>query len=369
MKVLQITTHMDIGGIANYILSLSGALKAKGIETVVASSGGNLEKELAKKGIAHIRLDIKTKSELSPKVLKSAFAVRGLIKDERIDIVHAHTRVSQVAAYLASRMAKVPYVTTCHGFFKKRLRRVFDTWGDKVIAISAAVRQHLETDLGVEPGRVALIYSGVDIGRFARGFSPEERLRIKKEMGLKDGPVIGTIGRLSDIKGQRFLVEAMKDMLSKRGDIQCIIVGDGPEEGRLKSLAASLGLEGAVYFLRSAPQTQIFLAAMDVFILPSVKEGLGLALLEAFAAGKACVASDIGGISDIVKEGETGLLFPVGDARALSGLVLRLVEDAALRARLGASARALAGRDFSLDMMAKRVADVYEEALKRHAKA
>ena len=139
MKVLQLTTDMDIGGITNYIFELSRALKNKGVDTIVASSGGDIEGSLENEGIPHERIDIKTKFEFSPKVFRAAFAVKNIIRKEGIDIIHAHSRVSQVVGALASCMTGVPMVTTCHGYFKKRLRAIVDTWGDKVIAISAAV--------------------------------------------------------------------------------------------------------------------------------------------------------------------------------------------------------------------------------------
>ena len=120
MRVLQVTTHINIGGRANYILTLSGSLKSKGVDVVVASSGGNLEGELRSHGIPHKFLDINTKFEFGPKVIGSIFKLARMIKDEKIGIVHAHTRVSQVAVFFAARLAGVPYVTTCHGYFKVR---------------------------------------------------------------------------------------------------------------------------------------------------------------------------------------------------------------------------------------------------------
>ena len=161
MKVLHVTTHLNIGGIGNYILSLCGALKDRGMDCIVASSGGNLEEEFDKRGIGLKKLDIRTKFEFGPKVFKSSFTLARIIKNEKIDIVHAHTRVSQVAAVLACHMAHTPCVTTCHGYFKKRSRNLIDTWGAKVIAISDAVKAHLIEDLGVDEKRIVVVYSGV----------------------------------------------------------------------------------------------------------------------------------------------------------------------------------------------------------------
>jgi glycosyltransferase involved in cell wall biosynthesis len=363
MRALQLTTHIDIGGIGNYVLSLSRALKAEGVECVVASSGGSFEGEFAEGGIPLKRINIKTKSELSPKVFMAVLAVKRLVKEENIDIIHAHTRVSQVVAFFVSRLTGVPYVTTCHGFFKKRLRGVFDTWGDKVIAISDAVRQHLLVDLGVKENRVKTVYSGVDIEKFSKKYSAEELSDIKSSLGLAGGRVVGTIGRLSDVKGQSYLIQAVFQILSKRKDVVCVIAGDGPEEKSLKGLAKNLGIDRSVRFMRSQPDTRQLLSDMDLFVFPSVKEGLGLSLLEAMAAGRPCAASDIGGISDIIEDRRNGLLFPVGDVRKMKESITALLDDADFRRVIGEAARETVAKRFPLKRMAAGIAAVYREVL------
>jgi len=363
MKVLQITTHMNIGGIGNYVLSLSSALAKKGVDVIVASSGGNLEEELKRHDIPHRQLNLDTKFELGPKVFLSALKLSEIIREERVDIIHAHSRVSQAATFFASRRTRAKYVTTCHGYFKKRLRGIFDTWGDRVIAISDAVKRHLREDLGVTEGRVELIYNGVDPDRFSKQYSVEEALRIRRSIGLKDGPVIGTIGRLSGIKGQKFLIEAMAGVISEMPNAQAILVGDGDEERSLKNLARSLKVEDSVYFISSDPDTGKFLAVMDIFIFPSVKEGLGIALLEAMASGRACIASRVGGVSDIIEDGSNGVLVEAGDVGAITESALSLLSDQAARERMGGRGRALVREKFSLDLMTDKVIRLYNEVI------
>jgi len=361
VKVLQVTTHFNVGGITNYIFTLSRALKAKGCDLLVASSGGDFKAELDRYGIPHRQLDIKTKFEFSPKVFTAAFRLARIVKDEGVDVIHAHTRVSQVSGILASKMTGVPMVTTCHGYFRKRLRGIVDTWGVKVIAISDAVKAHLIDDLGVSASRVALIYSGVDAGAFSTDLPADSLGEARRRLGLGDGPVIGTIGRLSSVKGQKFFVSAMKAVLAKRPDAQAVILGNGEEEAPLKRLAESLGIAGSVRFFDSCPDTHRFLSVMDVFVFPSVKEGLGIALLEALASGKACVASRIGGIVDIISDGETGLLVGVGDVEGIGGAILRLLDDDGLRKKIGSRGRVLVRERFTLDSMAAQMIGLYEK--------
>ena len=352
MKILFAANHLNIGGITNYILTLGRALAARGIESIVVSSGGGMEPEFAKSGIKFIKVDFRTKSELSPRVLFGALALSRIAREEGIDIIHAHTRVTQVAVALAARITAVPYVVTCHGFFKRRLgRALFGCWGARTIAISSPVKESLINDFRLDPRRIALIHNGIDVERFSRDRRVPE--------GLRGDFVIGTIGRLSPVKGQRFLIEAIAKISSVKGDIRCVIIGDGPEENNLKKLARDLKIDDRIIFFKSDPDTAKYLAMMDIFAFPSVKEGLGLALLEAMAAGKACVASDIGGISDIVKDNENGILFKAGDAGGLAGSIIRLMEDAALRERLG---EFVAGQ-FSADSMADGVLELYRSVI------
>ncbi len=361
MKVLQISTHLNIGGIGNYILSLSSELKKKGVEVIVVSSGGNLEDELKKNDISHIRLDMKTKFELSPKVFISALRLAKIIKNEKVDMIHAHSRVSQAVAFFASVMTGASFVTTCHGYFKKKFRGIFDTWGEKVVAISDAVNAHLKDDLGVKEGRISLIYSGVDMDRFLRRYSDAEIREIKKVVGLKDAPVVGTIGRLSSVKGQKFLIEAMRDIISKMPGVQCLIVGSGDEESALKSLALTLGIEGYVHFAPSDPDTAKFLSLMDVFVFPSINEGLGIALLEALAAGLPCVASRVGGINNIITDGSNGMLVEAGDSSAIAGAVIRLLGNPGLRRDMGERGRRVVAEKFPIGLMADKMIKLYDK--------
>jgi glycosyltransferase involved in cell wall biosynthesis len=365
VKILQVTTHFNTGGISRYILTLAEALALKGAEVIVASSGGDLEKALVKSRIPHRRLRMNTKFEFGPKALLAGFNIARIVRREKIDIIHAHTRVSQVAASIASIMTGVPYVTTCHGFFKKRARGLLDTWGRKVIAISGAVEKHLRGDLDVDGSRIALIYSGIDAAAFARRYLPYEVAAMKKKAGLKPAPVVGTIGRLSSVKGQKFLVEAMKNIVAERPDTQCLIVGNGPEESTLKALTVSLGLRSSIRFIESCADTREYLAMMDIFVFPSVMEGLGIALLEALASERACIASKIGGIEDIITDGLSGVLVDVGNSSGIAVAAIRLLQNESLRNKLGAEGARLIKDRFDSGIMAGKVLGLYREVMKR----
>jgi Glycosyltransferase len=361
MRVLHVNTHMNIGGIGQYIVSLSKALKQKKVDCFVASSGGELEAELVRLDIRHMRLDLDTKFEFAPKVFRAASRLAQIIKDNKIDLIHAHTRVSQVASFLASRHTGVPYIATCHGYFNAKLsRRLFDTWGEKVVAISEAVKGHLEKDFKIDPKRIEVIYNGIDLARFSNIYSADQVARARRSLGIQRGNVIGTMGRLSSIKGQKYLIEAMKDVLSKSNDAWCLIIGSGREGPALQELAKSLGLENRVIFTGAAyMDIPLYLACMDIFVLPSIEEGLGLALLEAMSLGRPCVASATGGIRDIVNDGVNGILTPVGDSGAIANAVLEIMNNKTLAADMSAKAKDFVRGKFSIEAMADNMINLY----------
>ena len=167
MRVLLLTTHFNTGGITSYVLSLSDALVRQGHQVIVVSSGGNAVDRLEAACIKHIRLNIKVKSELHPKVFWALPKLKEILVAEKIDLIHAQTRVTQVIGTLLSSMTGVPLITTCHGFFRPRFwRRYFGCWGRKVIAISKPVAQHLQHDLKVDPENIILIRNGIDLALF-----------------------------------------------------------------------------------------------------------------------------------------------------------------------------------------------------------
>jgi len=364
MKVLLLTTHLDYGGIGVYTASLAKALKARGHDVSVASSGGALTNSLEQGGIKHIYMDMRTKSEFNPRIVTAIEHLTETFKKEKPDIIHAQTRVSQVIAGGVSRLTGVPYVSTCHGFFRPHLgRRVFGFWGRRAIAISEAVREHLVNDLKVKKNISRIVYNGVDANHFAKKLNQCDVQAFKARVGLKSGPVIGSIARLSPVKGHEFLIRAMKKVLADAPDAQLLIVGDGPCQRELVNLTLELEVGHAVFIEGSMPDTLIPLSAIDIFVLPSVQEGLGLALMEAMAASKPVIGSNVGGVYSLIKDGKTGLLVEPKDPQALSAAITQLLKDKKLAQEMGKTARALIEEKFSLEIMAEKVEEVYEEAI------
>ena len=365
MKILQVTTHFNVGGITNYIFNLSRELKNNNADVIVATSGGDMVKPFESEGMRHIKIPLNTKFELHPCVLLSALVIAGIVRREEIDIIHAHSRVSQVASLIASKLTGVPFVTTCHGYFKLRGRKLLDSWGVRVIAISDAVRDHLMRDLRVSADRITMIYNGVDTTKFGKRYSEEEKAALKNKLGINTKYLIGSIGRLSGVKGHEHIINALRELCNTRDDVSALIIGDGEESGRLNSLARALCVHDKIVFLSSVMDTRPYLAIMDVFVFPSIKEGLGIALLEALASRSAAVASRIGGIENIIIDGINGCLVPVGNYKKIAESVEFLLDRDLLRQTMGNKGRQVVEEKFSLSSMAKETLSLYQSLTRR----
>ena len=367
MKVLLLTTHLNIGGVAVYTINLARSLKAKGVHVYVASSGGTLVKMVEECGIKHTLLNINTKCEFNPKLLGAFVQLRTFIARNNIDIIHAHTRVTQILANALSATTPAAYVSTCHGFFKHRRlsRRFLGAWGNYCIAISDAVRGHLLKDFRVKNDRIFLIYTGVDTEKFSRGKSKDDDRSLREDLGFARSPVVGSISRLSPVKGLRYLLFAMKDILKKEPTCHLLLVGEGPSKEFLMELSKRLGIENNVFFAQNTTETERFLSIIDVFVFYSLEEGLGLSLLEALASGKPCVASNVGGVTSIIDDGVTGVLVPPKDPHALAEAILRVLGNKDLRSSISKEGNKMVSKRFTLSRMTDEVYAVYEKALRK----
>ena len=363
MNILLLTNHLDVGGITSYVYSLACGLKAEGHSVYIGSSRGEVLARFAEEGIGFIPLPLKTKSEISPGVAVSLIKLLPQIKEKKIDIIHANTRVTQVLACLVGRLSGVPFVSTCHGFFKTRFsRRISPCWGQKVIAISRQVKEHLVNDFKVSEEKIRVIHNGINIEKFIV-HNPRAQAEAKIKLDLGSGPVIGIVARLSDVKGHIYLIEAMKKVLQDFPDAQLVIAGDGKMKDTLVSLSGRLGIEKSVFFIPTLADTLVVLSALDLFVLPSLKEGLGLSLMEAMACSICVIGSNIGGIKTLIRDGYNGILVEPKDVNGLYVAISGLLKDPSKMKALGDNARNFIAGNFSLEQMILQTKGVYQECL------
>jgi len=370
MNILYLSNHLNVGGITSYLLTLSSGLIKRGHNLYVASSTGELLPKFNKAGVNFIPIPIRTKNEISPKIIASALKLKSIVRREKIDLVHSQTRTTQVLGALLHKFCGLAHISTCHGFFKVRFsRKLFPCWGQKVIAISESVRDHLVKDFKVDDRDIVVINNGIDVEKF-RGqkntclpAGREEREQRKSKFGLNQGPVVGIVARLADVKGHACLIKAMKPVLERIADAQLLIVGEGRMYKKLVDLSRTLGVDKSVKFIPRLSDTRDAFSVIDVFAMPSLKEGLGLSIMEAMASGLAVVASGVGGITSLIKDRVNGLLVEPANVDQLAKALLELLTNFSMAQSFGIAGCDFVRKNFSQEKMVELTEEVYSECL------
>jgi glycosyltransferase involved in cell wall biosynthesis len=364
MKVLMLTSHLNLGGVSSYVVTLAKYLSQRGVDVVCASGGGRLVSELEKSGLKHYEVPICTKNELHIKLFFCFLKLIEIIEKEEITIVHAHTRVAQVVGQWLHRTRDINFVTTCHGFYKRRLgRRLFPAWGERVVAISDPVREHLVNDFNVPKSKIQLVYNGVEIDRFDIKLSDFDKEELRRYYNIsQEGFIVGGISRLEKVKGYQYLIRAIPAVLAKYPKTKFVIIGDGKYKKKLIALARKLDIKDKIVFTGKVEGVDVALGLIDIFVHPAIwEEGFGLAVLEAMAASKPVLVSNTGGIYALVKEEVNGLLLGPRKTDELSAAIIRMIETPGLIESMGKAGRRLAQEKFSMERMAEEIHDLYEE--------
>jgi sugar transferase (PEP-CTERM/EpsH1 system associated) len=280
----------------------------------------------------------------------------------RPDIVHTHAWGTLIEGLLAARLARVR--TVVHGEHGTLQLRPYQRWlqrrswaaVDKVLSVSSRLAERMSSETGFPLGRIATIRNGVDLTRFGR----TSRTDARAALGLaSDGLVIGTMGRLVPVKDHASLIKATRRLRDEGLSLTVLIAGEGPLRGELEAATVSSGLNDTIKFLGHRADPDVVVAALDVYVLSSVSEGLPNTLLEAMATGVPAVVTRVGGVDEVVEDGTTGFLVPPSDPVALAQALAVLLRDEASRRKMGSDARARAESEFALAGMLRRYERLY----------
>ena len=370
--VLQVLPALETGGVERGAVDIAAALTAAGWRALVASAGGAMEPGVRRAGAAHVTLPLAAKNPFAIRANSARLAT--LIEAEDIDLVHARSRAPAWSALYAARRTGRPFVTTFHGAYnfgnplKRRYNSVMAR-GDRVIAISRFIADHLDRHYGADEARVRVVPRGVDFARFDPARVGGGRIvRLAGQWRLPDGvPVVMLPGRLTRWKGHEVLIDALA-MLG-RDDIRCLLVGaDQGRRGYRRALEARIkarGLDGLVHAVDHCDDMPAAYMLADVVVSASLDpEAFGRVAVEAQAMGRPTIASDHGAARETLRDGETGWLTAPGDARALAGTIGEaLALDAAARGALAERAMAWVGANFSKEAMCAATLAVYEELI------
>lgn len=363
--VLHLIETSEPGGAERMLVSLVERLDPAAYRPVVCLlRDGWLYRELVGRGVRTLLCPLR-------RVLDPSWIVRclRLIREEEVDLMHAHEFAMNTYGCMVARLTGIPIVTTVHGkgyYSEKRHRRLAYRFvaraSFRMVAVSEDIRGFLLEQIGARPDNVVTIYNGIDPA--AGGATAEEGAAVRRELGIPGtAPVIGTVGNLLPVKGHTYLLRATARLVPVVPDLAVLVGGRPILLDQLRAEARALGIDRHVHFLGFREDVPALLRAMDVFVFPSLSEGLSLSLLEAMAAGLPVVATDVGGNPEIVRPGETGFLVPVRDPETLADRILTLLRDQALARAFGEAGRERVRQRFSLQVMLRAYADVYAAAL------
>lgn len=362
IKVLQLTASLAVGGAEVIILNLARRLDHGRFETHVCHLGQVRNNSLRPQ---FERLGVPVYSTGSRKLYSptNVRAVQRYVQEHQIDLIHTHLLHADIIGRLVGRWTGRPVVSTLHNVpFNYNRDRWDRRWlerltarhlASRLIAVSEHIGARFVQEWGIPAERIKPIYNAVDMERLL-AITPGVNGAASR------GPVITNIASLSQQKAQDKLLETAQQVLQQRPGVRFKIVGRGRLEAKLKAYAETLGIAGQVEFTGLRHDIPEILAQTDIFVLPSLWEGLPLAAIEAMAAARPVVLTDVGGNHELVTSGQEGLLVPPGDVPALTAALLNLVDDPVCRERLGRNARARVREEFSLERMIREHERLYE---------
>ncbi|MEW6002430.1 MAG: glycosyltransferase [Nitrospirota bacterium] len=368
INVLHVIPKLSVGGVENQLLMVLKKYDRERFFPLVCSLSdkGDLGREIEDAGI-EVVCQNKLKHRFDWTIVKDIYS---LIKHRNIKIVRTHQYHANLYGRLAASMARVPcIIASVHNVYtidKKIHRRIINRYlarfTDKIVAVSEAVKDDILRFDGLSEDKVTVIYNGIEKERFLNGNGN----LIRSELAISlDAPIIGTVGRLTVQKGQKYLLEAISKIKTKFPRIVLLIVGDGPLKEELKGYSKILNISDNVLFLGTRRDIPALLAAMDIFVLPSLWEGLCNSLIEAMAAGKAVVATDIAPIREVLDSKKVGIVIPAEDSDAIAASIETLLQKRSLTEALGRAARERAFFSFDIENTAELYTNLIEDILRK----
>jgi glycosyltransferase involved in cell wall biosynthesis len=290
-----------------------------------------------------------------------------LLKNHGFDLLHTNGYFADIVGIPVARLNGLPSMSTCHGYISNtwnlQLYNVMDRLvlklATRVLAVSEGIKQTL-LHSGLSPSRVRVIVNAVDFPKSnGSGHTSRDAKRASHGVNREDF-IVGYVGRLSREKGLIHLFAACAQLSRNGVPLRVLIVGDGPQRNELENLSLELGLGDRVLFTGFQEDIAEWILCMDVFILPSLTEGTPIALLEAMAYGIPAIASAVGGVPQVIKHGETGILVSPGRAEEISNAILALFEDPAARQKLAQNALMAVKTRYSIEQWIGRIEMEYQ---------
>jgi glycosyltransferase involved in cell wall biosynthesis len=374
-NILYVIDNIEFGGGERVFSQIIRGLNKEKFEVFVASNpGGTFEEKLREVGIEVVPVRMTSRYNLG-----LILRLKKIIKTKDVRIVHSQGGRADFFARTAARISRTPIIISSVammvegydvGMLKKGLYVLMDRkterWVDRFIILSEASRKRLIERHKVPPEKIIKIHNGIEIEDYDPGIEEAEdkKLELRRELGLKsDGPVIGAVGRLVWQKGFEYLIRAVPQVIRAFPAAKFLIVGEGPLRGRLEALSEGLKIKDSIIFTGFRSDIKDILALIELLAMPSLLEGLPMVLLEGMAMAKPIVASKIDGITEVLENGETGLLVQEKDPHELAEAMIEILKNKTKADLLGSKARKIAEENFSVKKMVEQTELVYEKLL------
>lgn len=371
-RILHLITRLPIGGAERMLLGVLRNLDATRFESTVCciQDRGELAEEVESLGIPIHALGLMARGGFDRRVVP---ALRRLMREQKVELVHSHLYHANLYGRLAAWREGIPVIASVHNTYSRRkwhrhlINRLLARISFRITAGSADVERDILAHDRVAPEKLVRLPNCIDLDRVATSLSPAAA---KQQLGFGAADlVIGTVGRMEEQKGHAVLLDAFARLLRHVPDVpgaslRLLVVGDGRLKSATEGQAARLGIADACRFPGSIKDLADTYRAIDIFVMPSLWEGLSLAMLEAMAAGLPMIATDVGGARDVLGDGLRGLLVPARDAEALAMAMRELLVDAARRIAMADSGCRHVRENYSVAALSRQLTELYEAALK-----
>jgi sugar transferase (PEP-CTERM/EpsH1 system associated) len=359
IRVMHVVFSLQPGGMEHGVVKLVNGLEPARFQSAICSTtpGGALRPMVKPERQV---IELRRRPGNDPRLVWDLYQ---MFRRERPHIVHTHAWGTLCEGLVAARLARVPLVVHGeHGTlqlkpYQARVQRVAWRHVNRLLSVSSRLAERMAATTGFPVERIQVIRNGVDLSRFGT----VARAAARQWLGFDDAAVvIGTAGRLVPVKDQRTLLDAAATLHQRSCHVSVLLAGDGPLLGELQAHAHSRGLSDHVRFLGHRPDIERVFAALDIFVLSSVSEGLSNTILEAMASGLPVVATRVGGADELVLDGVTGLLVPPQSAAVMADAIEALTADPERRRVMAAAASRRAFEEFAIDRMLQNYASFYQ---------
>ena len=373
--IMQVLPNLEQGGVERGTADVSKAITKAGGKSIVVSNGGKIADEIMIAKAHHIKLPVHTKNVF--KMISNVFALKKLIKEYDVDIVHARSRAPAWSCYFACKKSTAKFVTTFHAKYKfsNRIKRKYNSVmakGDRVVSISKFIKKYINENYALDNSKIDVVIRGVELEKFnPEKVTNETMSKIINDWHIPEGnPVVLCPGRLSKIKGQKTLIEAAK-ILKDRGINDVSYVFLGSDQGRVEysqmllDEIAKNDLKDNFYMISGTNDMPTAYTISDVVAcLSVVEEGFGRVPIEAFAMGRPVIATKLGGFLETVVDGKVGALIDKEDSKALADNIEKYLKMTARQKTMFANkAKKHVKENFSSDVMMKSLFSVYNSLL------